>query len=416
MSIYKPMYRDKNGKKKKISKWWVEVTDDRKDAKQRKVRLAAYPDKEASRQFEQNIQTLISRKATGGELDVKLANWLDSLSQKLLEKFANLGWLDNARVTAGKPLSEHVDDFEYWLSTTKAPRTGYHRSDTHVKTTCRRVRQVFEKCGFTYWSDIVVGKVEECLGGLDVRANTFNYYLTALKHFCQWMVDNDRANTMPLRKLRRLRVEKSDHRRALSFDEVCRLLTVAEKAPTRFGMTGHERAVLYLLAMETGLRVGELQSLTLASFDFQSCSVTAKAESCKNRQEAEQLLKHKRAAQLQDFFNGTMLDVRAFNMPSNFRTGKMIEADLTEAGIAYVDEAGRKADFHALRHTLATNLDQTGASVKERMTIMRHSDKSNLTLGVYTKVTTFDIRKRIERLPDYPWPGSEQSERVKVSA
>ncbi|MHC4665703.1 MAG: hypothetical protein ACYS9T_07070 [Planctomycetota bacterium] len=57
----------------------------------------------------------------------------------------------------------------------------------------------------------------------------------------------------------------------------------------------------------------------------------------------------------------------------------MLKADLAKAGIPYLDDAGRKADFHCLRHTLATALDQTRASLKERMAIMRHSDKSNLT-------------------------------------
>ncbi|MHC4334748.1 MAG: hypothetical protein ACYSUV_13520 [Planctomycetota bacterium] len=47
-------------------------------------------------------------------------------------------------------------------------------------------------------------------------------------------------------------------------------------------MTGHERAVLYLTAIETGLRVKELQSLTVSSFNFDDCIVTAEPESCKN--------------------------------------------------------------------------------------------------------------------------------------
>jgi integrase len=85
----------------------------------------------------------------------------------------------------------------------------------------------------------------------------------------------------------------------------------------------------------------------------------------------------------------------------------MLKADLTEAGIAYVDDAGRKADFHAVRHTLATELDRTGASLKERMTITRRSDKSSLTLGTYTHVQTYDPRRAMENLPDHPRPGTE---------
>ena len=86
----------------------------------------------------------------------------------------------------------------------------------------------------------------------------------------------------------------------------------------------------------------------------------------------------------------------------------MLRADLEPAGIPEKDQAGREVLFHSLRHTLATNLDQTGASIAERAAIMRHSDKSNLTLGTYTHVQVHNLRQAIENLPDYPWPGSEQ--------
>jgi len=79
------------------------------------------------------------------------------------------------------------------------------------------------------------------------------------------------------------------------------------------------------------------------------------------------------------------------------------------------DDAGRKADFHCLRHTLATALDQTGASLKERMAIMRHSDKSNLTLGTYSHVQIYDLKRAIENLPDYPWLGSQQMQQAKAT-
>ena len=108
-------------------------------------------------------------------------------------------------------------------------------------------------------------------------------------------------------------------------------------------------------------------------------------------------------------------------MPSNYRTGKMLRADLTETedrnerdevirkAIPYVDDLGQKADFHALRHTLGGALDRTKASLKERMTIMRHSDRGNLSLGTYGHVEAYDIRHAIENLPDYPWPDENRS-------
>ena len=172
-------------------------------------------------------------------------------------------------------------------------------------------------------------------------------------------------------------------------------------------MTGHERAVLYLATIETGLRVRELRGLKVSSFDLDEATVTAEAKRCKNRKEAVQLLRRARLKPLRGFFAGRGASDRAFNMPTHHYTADMLKADLAAAGIEYIDGAGRKADFHCLRHTLATALDQTGASLKERMTIMRHSDRSNLTLGTYTHVQSYNIRRAIENLPAYPWPGQQ---------
>ena len=229
--------------------------------------------------------------------------------------------------------------------------------------------------------------------------------------FCAWMVRERRSAESPVEYLKRLKTAEAD-RRPLDFDEVCRLLAATEKAPFRFGISGHERAVLYLTAIETGLRVRELQSLTAGSFDFDVATATVKPEFRKDGKKAVQLLKYKRAAQLRAFFAEKLPSAKAFDMPSHYRTAKMLHADCQAANIPVVDDAGRKIVFHSLRHTLATELDGTGASLKEQMTIMRHSDKSNLTLGVYTHVRTYDIRRAIENLPDYLWPGTQEDEAV----
>jgi site-specific recombinase XerD len=324
-----------------------------------------------------------------------------------LQKAAQLE-RDAARAQAGltdkygeqqkRPLSEHLEDFRTWLAV--------GNTDHYVSVTCSRIDRIFRGCGFHYWNDISASRIKHYLSGLDVSPKTFNYYVTAVKQICRWLVRDGRADKSPVEHLDRVRLAEDEFRRALSSDEVCRLLETTEKAPVRFGMSGHERAVLYLLTIETGLRIRELQSLNISSFDLENCVVGVRSEFCKNRKKAAQLVKYERAAQFRQFFSGKTPDVRAFNMPSSYRTAKMLQADLEDTGIPYVDDAGRKADFHCLRHTLATALDRTGASLKERMAIMRHSDRSNLTLGTYTHVRSYDLRRAIENLPDYPWPGT----------
>ncbi|UCF00257.1 MAG: tyrosine-type recombinase/integrase, partial [Planctomycetota bacterium] len=65
----------------------------------------------------------------------------------------------------------------------------------------------------------------------------------------------------------------------------------------------------------------------------------------------------------------------------------------------YVDEAGRYADFHALRHTCGTLLAAAGVHPKTAQEIMRHSD-IRLTMDYYTHFMTGQEHKAVESLPN----------------
>jgi len=383
--------------------------------------------------FGRQIERLVSCRIAGQLPDRQLTLWLEHVPEKLQNRLVSIGLLDSTRVAAGKPLSKHLEDFHKSLKVGNTKR--------HADVTCRRVKRVFDSCGFKYWINIRAHKAQQAIAGfhktvVTVKTKTINgkktkrkrlkdlgeisgmsknYYLASVQQFCKWMVSEHCATESPVAHLKRLNLGKGEYRRALSFAEVCCLIEATEKAPRRFGMMGHERAVLYLVAIETGLRVRELQSLKVSSFDIEKYIVTAEAKFCKNRENADQLLKYKRAAQLEEFFAGKKPNNKAFNMPTHHRTADMLKADLAEAGIAYMDDAGRRADFHCLRHTLANALDSAGATLKERMHILRHSDRSNLSLGVYTHIQTFDLRKVIERLQDYPWSGSKETKALSAT-
>jgi len=342
---------------------------------------------------------LLSTRQRAGELE-RLAARTDT------------GLVDPYAEQKKTPLRDHVAAFREYLTKTKSPRTGRFRTEVHVTKTVNRVLRVFDGCQFAFWGDIKRGKVEMFLGENVLDPKTHNHFVTALRMFCNWMVDYERAEKSPLRKLQRIKAKGQKGRRALTPEEVGRLLAATERAPFRYGLSGHERAVLYLLSVETGLRVGELRSLTVSSFDFENAAVRVEAQFCKNREEAEQLLKRHRVEQFRQFLADKLPAAKAFNMPTHFRTAQMLHADCREAGIE-IDNGRGKIVFYSLRHTLATNLDKTGASLKERMAIMRHSDRHSLTLGTYTDTPKpYDLRRVVENLPDFSWPGSEAAAAV----
>jgi len=159
----------------------------------------------------------------------------------------------------------------------------------------------------------------------------------------------------------------------------------------KFGMSGHQRTMLYQLAIETGLRANELRSLTVGSFDFKNNIVTVEAAYNKHRRQDKLPLKPGTAAELKKLFANKMPNTQAFNVPN--KPIKLLKPDLEAAGIEYVDDAGLYADFHSLRHTTGTLLALSGAHP------MRHSD-INLTMSRYTHIFRSQESEAIAKLPD----------------
>ena len=85
----------------------------------------------------------------------------------------------------------------------------------------------------------------------------------------------------------------------------------------------------------------------------------------------------------------------------------MLRADLADAGIPYKDDAGRVADFHALRHTFITNLASGGVHPKTAQTLARHSDIA-LTMKRYSHSYQEQEIDALRKLPDL----SESSRQV----
>jgi len=171
--------------------------------------------------------------------------------------------------------------------------------------------------------------------------------------------------------------------------------------------------MLYRLAVETGLRAGELRSLKVSSLDFDGCTVTVSAGYSKHRRQDTLPLRPDTVTELKAFLVGKMPHTEVFNLPCKDNMVKMLRADLADAGIPYVDESGRYADFHSLRHTTGSLLAASGVHPKVAQSIMRHSD-INLTLGRYSHVFKGQESDAVAGLPDLSQPSIEKQRAVKT--
>lgn len=184
-----------------------------------------------------------------------------------------------------RPLCDHVDE---WREALVAKGT----TEKHADLVAGRVRRIFEGCRFVYWPDLSASRVQRYIGeqkdrGLSIQS--CNFYRQAAKQFCRWMVQDGRAPSSPLTHLQggNVRTDRRHDRRAFTDEELRVLLETTRNGPVCLGMAASNRAMLYQLAVESGLRVSELRSLMWASFDLDGSppSVTVRAAYTKNRRD-----------------------------------------------------------------------------------------------------------------------------------
>ncbi len=311
-----------------------------------------------------------------------------------------------------RPIGEHVQDF---VQDVRArARTEKHAKD---RETC--LNRVLDRAGVDRLSDLTTDRVQAALAALrdepktekkpGLSATTLNRYASAARAFTRWAVRNARLDRDPLAGLSRYNpdADRRRVRRDLTPDELAKLLRAAESGPSRIGLSGPDRAIMYALAAGTGLRAGEIASLTPESFDLNADppTVTVRGAYSKHRREDVQPMRRDLAERLRPWLLGRVLRAPVFDTPRlPEKTGKLIHADLTAAGVPYEDEDGRVADFHALRVSFVSAVVRAGASPKEAQTLARHADPS-LTFKVYAKTRMHDLSRALEAVPGPPAEG-----------
>ena len=324
---------------------------------------------------------------------------------------------DRAAKQQARPLADQVADFQ---------RHMQDKGDTeaHAAKTARRVRQILEGIQAASWSHITLDRVQGWLADRqqqdkgpqqadEKKARTFgastrNHYTRAIKHFCRWLLKDNRASYDPLIGLGTVNadVDVRVNRRVLNLKDLQALLTKTAKRPELCGLTGPERVLVYRLALTTGLRAGEIASLTVGDFRLADGVVEVQAAYAKNRRRDELPLRADLLGMLTGHLRGRQAAEPAFPaMPDSDLTAEMLKADLHAAGLKYEAPEGRY-DFHSLRHQFCSDLVASGANIKVCQTLARHSTPV-LTIGRYSHTRIHDRQAAVENLPDLNAPTTE---------
>jgi integrase len=400
MRVFKQKYRNRNGKLKDSAKWYVEFKDHTETTR----RIPGFTDKKITEELGRRIEKLVAFRVLGNAPDPDLARWLESLPNELREKLTKHSLLDSRTVAGGKPLIEHLDDFHASL---------LHKGDSqdHADLVKARALRIRKECKFKFFTDISASKVQKHLAelrdkGKGISYQTSNFYLQAIKQFCRWMVRDGRSSESPVEHLTGMNVklDRRHDRRSLTAEELVNLLKVTAAGPVRHKLDGQSRAMLYRVAMETGLRRKELRSLTpdCIGVDSETPVIVVQPTDTKNRKPTVQAIRRELAEELRQWIQEAEVAPESSLWPNlTQNTAMMLRKDLKAAEIPYVDDSGRYADFHALRHSYISLITQGGVHPKIAQRLARHSD-INLTMSRYSHTLLSDEAEALEVLPEFP--------------
>jgi len=339
-------------------------------------------------------------------------------------------------------LERHLKDYKEHLA-------AKGTTQRHVEDRDTQLNRIFDECAFKRLCDLnresferwinqqSKGNTAKSQKNKTMGAARRNVYQAALVAFCNWAVEAKRLTVNPFAGLRKAneRADKRHQRRALTDEELVKLLDAAQRRPlanalkgwrggkmedeTRkeFVRLGREHALIYKTLVLTGLRKKELVSVTVGAvhLDPPSRFIALAAKDEKARRGGQISLRADLAADLASWMDDRLAALREacrlagdpipmhlpmctplFDVP--VRLVRHLDLDLRFAEIEKEDEHRRIIDIHSFRYTFATHLCRAGVPLRTVQAAMRHSDPK-LTANVYTDPALLDVAGAIDALP-----------------
>lgn len=218
------------------------------------------------------------------------------------------------------------------------------------------------------------------LRGKQVQRATLNKDIRNIKAFIKWAKKkryiNDEIEIHPL---------KEDERpvKSLTEQQIKKLLMAFESYPAM--------KMRILLALGTGLRRGDIDTLKVSDVDFANCNLTTQSKKTRKSMGARpvpKLVMNKLKQYLDDLSND---QDKFFSEEFNYKQWRKICAKTGLAGLK----------FHDLRRTFASTLAQNGVSTAVTQRLLEHSSPI-LTNKIYTNVDPV-LRKSIDQIPIENW-------------
>jgi len=217
-------------------------------------------------------------------------------------------------------------------------------------------------------------------GGTEVSRPTLNKDIRNLKTFINWCKKKRYINNqIELRELK----EEEKPVRSLNSAEIKKLLKATEPYPSI--------KIRVLLALATGLRRGDIDSLKICDIDFEKNSISTKSRKTKKSM-GSRPVSGEIMAELSKYVRD--VDVGQEKLFKTKFSHRKWRKTCKDAGLTDLK-------FHDLRRTFCSLLAQNGISTAVTQKLLEHSSP-DLTNKIYTNVDPV-LRYAVEQLPVGEW-------------
>ncbi|QDT07959.1 site-specific tyrosine recombinase XerC [Rubripirellula lacrimiformis] len=369
------LYR--RGRNSKKSNWLADYT---LHTGKRTSRSTGTPDKKTAAQILAHWETEEAKRASG---------LVDPVAERI-------------GIQSARSIAEHKAE---WIASLKSKS----RDQKYVNKTETKLQAIVDHAGWKTAYSITPESVEAFVASLHElnRSNqTIAHYVQAVKQFTRWLTRTGRIHANPLETVTKPN-PSSDRRRER------RMLLPAEWSWLQ--RVAGDRAMIYELTIETGLRSGEIRSLhpSHVKHDAKQPYITVRSSITKDSKQARQYITKDLSTRLASRKPHTRQVF--FELPDEYGMAGMLRGDLAIARAQWLErpdfkdedhesdflvsenDAGERLDFHALRHTCGAWLAVAGVHPKTIQTVMRHKTIT-LTMDTYGHLFPDAEPQAIEKL------------------
>ncbi len=225
--VFRSSYRRPNGQRGVLKRWYLEAR-----FRGKAHRIPGTPDYQATHALGRKLERIIAHREVGERLPADLARFLKGLPARLTRRLSCIGIVQGDIEVSSGTLAAMLDGFEGSLR-------NNGNTARHALQRANAARRVLLASGT--WDRIAPQAVEERLAALRLEGRgitSSNAHLAAARQFCKWAIERALASEDPLRTMRPMnaRVDRKVERRALTEDELRRLLQAAENGPVSHGI------------------------------------------------------------------------------------------------------------------------------------------------------------------------------------